>query len=125
MNTESDQLREDAAEHAEWFVRNRQWKTEAGAIRALARKHPEESPQECSAAFAEGVRLYHAAMAFINENADTLWERWNAVPPSNSKSAASIDVSDLADQLAQRVPGFPRTTYETMLAGLFFWWHVK
>lgn len=120
-----DHFRADAAQHADWFVRNRRWKTESGAVRALHRKHPEVSQEQCSVAFAEGVQLYHAAVAFVEEHAETLWQRWGAIPDSNSKGAASIDVRDLAGQLARRAPGFPPSTYEGMIGGLFLWWHVK
>ena len=117
-------LRGMAARYADWFLRNGKWKTEANAVRALHRKHPESSIEECEEAFNDGVKLYHACMAFVQEHADTLWVRWRAVPESGSKCAAMMRVDDLVPLLHDLVPGFPPTTYEHRIQGMFFFWHV-
>lgn len=113
-----------AYKHADWFLRNNKWKTEANAVRALNRMQPKFSSAECEIAFKDGLALYNASIAFVQENADTLWDRWQAIPASNDKCAAMMCVDDLVAPLRDRVPGFPMTTYESAIQGTFFFCHV-
>ena len=115
------QLRAEAFRHADLFLRNRQWKSEAGAVRAFARRHREYSPERCAAAFADGVKLYHAAVELVAEHEHTLRVRWDAIPNSNSKSTAMIDVGDLVQQLRGRTPGFPESIYAQAIQGRMLW----
>ena len=119
-----DRLREMGYQYADWFLRNKQWKSEANAVRALCRKQPKCSPEECESAFKVGMALYHASISFVEDNVQTLWERWRAIPESNDKCAAMMNVDDLIAPLRKQIPGFPDTTYESAIQGTFFFWNV-
>jgi len=111
--------------YADWFLRNHKWKTEANAVRALNRKHPKCSTAECECAFRDGMALWNASTAFVQENVATLLDRWRAIPSSNDKCGAMMCVDDLIAAIREQVPGFPMTTYESAIRGAFFWRHVK
>ena len=119
-----ERLREMAYQYADWFIRNKKWKSEANAVRALNRKQPKCSTEECENVFNDGMALYHASIAFVEENVDELWARWRAIPESNDKCAAMMCVDDLIAALRKQVPGFPDTTYERAIQGTFFFWNV-
>lgn len=116
------QLLAEAYEVAQEYIRNETWKSEENACRALRRRCPAFSEEECRESFDKACKLFADTRSFVDKKSRLLWQRWKELPEKRRPLDLSVD--DLAKTLADKRPGFPAPVYRDCLVTIFVYYHV-
>jgi hypothetical protein len=92
--------------------------SKARAFRALRRRRPENSPDECRAALEECDRLLTTAKDLARNHMELLRQGWDA-------KRMTLDLGDLDDQLSRAFPFLQKHTCTAALQWVFYWHYLR
>jgi hypothetical protein len=88
----------------------------AKAILALEKRCAGFSEKQYQNAFEKSVALYEAVQDLLRANRDRVWAAERAGEPYHKL---------FNDELAERFPGFRRSTLGSMVGMSFYYWHMR
>ncbi|HEY0072765.1 MAG TPA: hypothetical protein VGB77_01595 [Abditibacteriaceae bacterium] len=117
----SEELRSVAWDVARRFVEFGSYGSKIKACRALKRRCKGFTDEEYLVAFEESVALLKTAMEIVANNAELLWQQWQAQQGERKQ----IEFQGIDEELHQQHPQFSLSLCQLTLNWVFFWHHLK
>lgn len=92
------------------------------AIKALRKKFPSISIDECTLVFDRVFEMYIKTIKFVNRNCDFYWDLYHkGLKEKNFKP----DLSDFEKEYILTFPEIPSRIVESTIGWIFYWHHLR